>query len=453
MQLPTPFVKSLEVYLSKTDILSLTETLLSKSPVSVRKHRHKDFSLPVDYAVPWCPLGNYLDERPQFIFDPLFHAGSYYVQEASSMLLWHALSHQCNPADQPVILDLCASPGGKSTLIANFLDGNGLLISNEIIKSRAYTLKSNIAKEGYLNTIVTNNDPKHFTPLVDFFDIIVVDAPCSGEGMFRKDPKSIQEWSIDNVTLCAGRQKRILADVLPCLKENGVIIYSTCTYNAHENIENIAWMCSQFGLESIPMSYPSDWGLTDITEGNHHGYQCYPHLVRGEGFFISILSQKDKKTTHANQRPNDKTYFTPSKNQKSEIAKWLKNEIHCEYYIDKISQVHAMSEGAIERAKILANHLRIIDSGVTVGTFNKDIIIPDQGLAMSSLSSENIPSIELSQRDALLFLKKELGSVDISTKSWHLAKYKGQGLGWFKNLGNRINNYLPNELRILKSLD
>jgi 16S rRNA C967 or C1407 C5-methylase (RsmB/RsmF family) len=284
MNLPAEFIKSLDTHFSQQEKEIFCESLMAESPISVRRHRRKTFKLSEENPVKWCELGYYLDKRPQFIFDPLFHGGSYYVQEASSMLLWQALDQYCKVDQNTTILDLCASPGGKSTLIANYIDGRGLLVSNEIIKSRAYTLKSNLAKEGYLNVLVTNNDPQDFTNLEGVFDMIMVDAPCSGEGMFRKDPKSINEWSLDNVALCTGRQKRILADVLPSLKDGGVIVYSTCTYNQHENMDNIKWICSQFDIQSLPLKIDSEWGVVQLEDRGHFGYQCFPHLVRGEGF-------------------------------------------------------------------------------------------------------------------------------------------------------------------------
>ena len=176
--------------------------------------------------VPWCPYGRYLSERPSFTLDPLFHAGAYYVQEASSMFLWHALKETIGPDTKKKVLDLCAAPGGKSTLLASYFT-DGLIIANEVIKQRAAVLVENITKWGTDQVIVTNNDPSHFQSLPGYFDVMVIDAPCSGSGLFRKDPGAVDEWSEANVQLCSQRQQRILADVLPALKEDGILIYST----------------------------------------------------------------------------------------------------------------------------------------------------------------------------------------------------------------------------------
>lgn len=218
-------------------------------------------------SVPWISHARYLDKRPSFVADPLFHAGAYYVQEASSMFITKIIEHITSKnSSKCYVLDLCAAPGGKSTLLLDHLDDSCLLVANEIIKSRVNILEENCIKWGRSNLMVTNNDPKDFTSLTNFFDIIVVDAPCSGEGMFRKDKNAISEWSEENVQLCSHRQQRILADVLPALKPGGFLIYSTCTFNTSENEDNVLWMEKEFGLKSVeihcgvnttPMATPS----------------------------------------------------------------------------------------------------------------------------------------------------------------------------------------------------
>ncbi|MGZ3814731.1 MAG: hypothetical protein ACXVJN_23130 [Mucilaginibacter sp.] len=208
---------------------------ISESPTSIRLNPFKISSIKGDSRVPWCNEGFYLDSRPSFTFDPLFHAGCYYVQEASSMFIDHILHYINKDSDGIKVLDLCAAPGGKSTLINSALKSNDLLVANEIIKTRVPVLTDNLTRWGTSNSIVTNNDPKDFGRLKGFFDIILVDAPCSGSGMFRKDPAAMNEWSEANVNLCHQRQERILADIYPSLKEDGYLIYSTCSYSVEEN--------------------------------------------------------------------------------------------------------------------------------------------------------------------------------------------------------------------------
>ena len=214
-----------------------------ESPVSIRFNPYKIGSQPEGRQVPWCRYGYYLDERPQFTLDPAFHGGAYYVQEASSMFLEAIFRQIFEPDAAPRILDLCAAPGGKTTLLSTLAGAEGLVVANEVIRQRASVLAANAVKWGIGNIVVTNNDPAHFAPFEHYFDLIAVDAPCSGEGMFRKDPAARTEWSEQGVKLCAARQRRILSDIWGSLRPGGILIYSTCTFNAAENEENIAWLC------------------------------------------------------------------------------------------------------------------------------------------------------------------------------------------------------------------
>jgi len=204
-------------------------------------------------AVPWTEYGYYLNQRPSFTFDPLFHAGCYYVQEASSMFLEQAFKQTVDLSRSLRILDLSAAPGGKSTHIQSLISKDSLLVSNEVIRSRANILKDNIAKWGSDNVVVTNNDPKSFARLENYFDAIIVDAPCSGSGLFRRDEKAIDEWSENNVHLCSERQQRILADVWSALKRNGVLIYSTCSYSNEENENIVQWMTAELPIAHCPL--------------------------------------------------------------------------------------------------------------------------------------------------------------------------------------------------------
>src|SRR5436190_4820828 len=222
----------------------------SEQITSIRINPSKDFEFGISNfetgPVPWCQYGYYLKERPSFTFDPLFHAGCYYVQEASSMFLEQALKQTVDLSKPLRVLDLCAAPGGKSTHIQSLISPGSLLVSNEVIKSRCNILKDNIIKWGCENVVVTNNDPKDFAKLENYFDVIVVDAPCSGSGLFRKEPDAIEHWSENNVALCSQRQQRILADVWPSLKEDGILVYSTCSYSKEEDEDIVKWMNEKF---------------------------------------------------------------------------------------------------------------------------------------------------------------------------------------------------------------
>jgi 16S rRNA C967 or C1407 C5-methylase (RsmB/RsmF family) len=273
----------------------------NKALTSIRFNPNKkinvqDSVLQIDAKIPWSTFGYYLKERPSFTKDPLFHAGAYYVQEASSMFLEQALQQTVDLNNSIKVLDLCAAPGGKSTLIQSLISKDSLLVSNEVIKTRVNVLAENITKWGAANVVVTNNDPRDFQRLDSYFDVIVVDAPCSGSGLFRKDPDAIREWSLDNVELCSQRQQRILADVKEALKQDGILIYSTCSYSRAEN-ENIAeWLITENGFEAIQLQVKPEWNIVEtITyETNAFGYRFYPDKVKGEGFFIAAF----KKTKH-----------------------------------------------------------------------------------------------------------------------------------------------------------
>ncbi|MCR6722026.1 MAG: RsmB/NOP family class I SAM-dependent RNA methyltransferase [Chitinophagaceae bacterium] len=221
-----------------------------------------------------------MSSRPSFTFDPLFHAGTYYVQEASSMLLEQALKQHLDLNADLRVLDLCAAPGGKSTHIQSIISPNSLLVSNEVIRSRATVLRDNVLKWGSSNVVVLNNDPAHFQKLPAFFDAMVVDAPCSGSGLFRRDPDAFNEWSPEQVSFCAQRQKRILADVLPALRENGLLIYSTCSYSLEEDELLLEWLMNEYDLESLPLQLEENWQIVEVKSGNAYGYRCWPHLLK-----------------------------------------------------------------------------------------------------------------------------------------------------------------------------
>ena len=454
MQLPEDFIENIKAKLSNAAYSNFLNALDEPSPTSIRIHPIKYHLPKPNEPVKWCSLGYYLKERPKFTLDPSFHAGAYYVQEASSMIIWQVL-HQINPLNNKLnILDLCAAPGGKSSLIASYLNNEGLLVCNEVIKNRSYTLRQNITKEGYSNIIISNNDPKDFSQLIDFFDVILIDAPCSGEGMFRKDQCSITEWSNDNVQISCARQKIIIADVFPSLKPGGHIIYSTCTYNEKENIQNMHWVTTNFDVVSLPLVMKDDWKTIKIEHSGAIGYQFYPHLLSGEGFFVSIL-QKQEMTHHSKNkrlRLHEKNLLTTDKKHVSVLSAWVISE-NKSFLTDKTGSIHLINENLNEDARILSNYLRLIYCGVTLGTVIRDVFVPDHSLALSLNILKPVSTIELSLKDALMYLKKDLMSIENADKSWVLITYKGNGLGWIKNLGNRINNYLPNENKIMMNID
>ena len=246
--------------------------------------------------IPWCEKGRYLATRPKFTFDPLLHAGAYFVQETSAMFLETVLKQTVDLSKDIKVLDLCAAPGGSSTLINSLLTPESLLVSNEVIRSRANILSDNMTRWGTMNTVVTNNDPKEFAKLTGFFDVLVIDAPSSDSGLFRKSPEILKEWSLENVSLCSLRQKRIIGDIWASLKDGGTLIYSTASYSQAENEDIVHWICQELGASNLPIKVDNpdlQAGLNEKASLTPSSFRFYPDQIRGEGFFIAALKKQN----------------------------------------------------------------------------------------------------------------------------------------------------------------
>ncbi len=449
--LPANFVNRIHTQFGN-DASEFINGLNCEVPVSVRINKLKSCQSGWDEMekVPWCNEGRYLPEKPVFTLDPLFHAGCYYAQEASSMVIHWLLENVCKLPERPVILDLCGAPGGKSTLLASYLMGEGLLVANEVIKNRVGILAENLIKWGAANKIVTFNDPSAFTSLYSFFDLILVDAPCSGEGMFRKADRSVEEWSLNNARMCASRQRRILSDAWPAIKEGGFLIYSTCTYNPDENEENIKWFAQNNRAEVISIETPENWGIESIPILAGNGLAFYPHKVKGEGFFVSVL----KKTESV--KPID--HFKFEKKQKKlnipgNLRAVIESGKNWSFYEEKIGY-RAFSGEFNNVLKVLQPKLNLIHYGVLLGARIKNIFIPAHELAMSTeLKSNAFQKIEVSKQTALRYLKGEtiMPAMDLP-KGYILVTYQNIILGFAKNIGNRMNNLYPPAWRIKMSL-
>lgn len=426
---------------------AFTHALQEASPVSIRTNPLKNFQHTAGAPVPWSRHGHYLKERPVFTLDPAFHAGAYYVQEASSMFLEHALRQSTDLAAPLHVLDLCAAPGGKSTLLASLLNQESLLVSNEVIRSRAGILAENLQKWGTDQVVVTNNDPEDFQKLRGFFDVIVIDAPCSGEGLFRKDPQAMKEWSEENVQLCSKRQRRIVSDAWSALKENGILIYSTCTYNSLENEDNLRWLREEHAVEFLPVTTDAHWGIEEINDHGSKGYRFYPHKVKGEGFFLSVIRKKEPQ--EGSRIKAQKNFFTaPSKKIMSSLASWVKNTEEKTFIQrnDLIQFFPSAASGAIE---MLIKSLRIVSAGTFTATVKHDKLIPEHALALSvHLQQDTFEKLDLTLEEALHYLKKETLPPVPGKHGFALVTYRKLPLGWVNILPNRINNLYPLEWRI-----
>ena len=374
----------------------------SQAPsISVRYNPFKLSSDQKGSVVPWNKYGVMLSERPRFVMDPLFHAGCYYVQDSSAMVVGHLLREHLDRFEglgRPIrVLDLCAAPGGKTTDIATSLRerfGDGFqLVANEVMRNRASVLADNVAIWGDPNVIVTSCDPKAFSKLEGFFDVLVVDAPCSGEGMFRKDPKAVEDWSPEAVELCAARQKRILADAWPSLRQNGLLIYSTCTFEEAENDSNVEWTASELGAEVVDYEYSSLPGVIQARTGG----LLVPGFVQGEGQFVSIL----RKTAPAGATKNGVEVLRPIRNG--------------------------------------------LEKGVTKG---RDFI-PSADWALSiDPPLDKYPAVELDRDTALRFLHRDGIFVEGQPDGFLMVCFEGHPLGFVKNIGKRWNNLHPQNRRI-----
>jgi 16S rRNA C967 or C1407 C5-methylase (RsmB/RsmF family)/NOL1/NOP2/fmu family ribosome biogenesis protein len=450
LQLPEAFRNQMRAQLGSEYAL-LEAALDEPAPVSVRFNPSK---IPNDHSekisselgdqVRWHPGAYYLPQRPVFTLDPVFHAGGYYVQEASSMILREAF-RQLFPTPFPLrALDLCAAPGGKSTLLAATLPSGSLLLANEVIRSRVSILKDNLDRWGTTTTVTSNYDPEAFGKLNGFFDVVLVDAPCSGEGMFRKDPQARSEWSEEHVKLCAARQRRILSAATKLLAPGGILIYSTCTYNDQENAQNAEWLSTQQQLTPLELTLPTDWNV--VQRGA--GYQLYPHRVTGEGFYFAVFRQtRGAGFTTKPSRHFDK--LKPiHKKQEAALGDWL-IDADDNFYMQR------PDETILAAPKDLKEDLLFLDNALPQGVWLKDIgqfkgkdFIPSHALSLSLGIRSDLPGVELDKETSLHFLKKELIELPVAPKGWLLARYEGLNLGWMKNLGNRMNNYLPKDWRI-----
>lgn len=443
MQLPSPLLNSL-ADTNGFDKEAFEQVHASGGQVtSIRINPRKRAEIKnLNSKIPWTSDGHYLEQRPSFTFDPLFHAGCYYVQEASSMFVEQAFRQTVDLATPLKVLDLCASPGGKSTHIQSLLSPGSLLVSNEVIRSRANVLKDNIIKWGCENAVVTNNDPKDFTRLENYFDVIVVDAPCSGSGLFRRDPEAIEEWSENNVQLCSQRQQRILADIWPALKKNGILIYSTCSYSKEEDEDMVNWLVHEKSALQYLLTFHSSWGI--IESGG--GYRFWPDKVKGEGFFLACFTKTDGEEPvplKLKSKPD-----VAVKKDIEMLARWIKMDGL--QFVKHLSTVYAWPQHLTADFSFLLENLRVIYSGVLAGELMRDKLVPDHSLAMSLLTADQVPRTALNYEQAIQYLQRKDIQLQEAARGWQLMTYNGHPLGWANVLSNRVNNYYPKELRILK---
>lgn len=450
MAFPEEFIAQIEPLL-KNEMSAFLASMEKDAPVSIRLNPWKMEGNPLVPAqtftpVPWTNYGYYLPHRPAFTFDPLFHTGYYYVQEAASMFVEHVARRLIK---SPITcLDLCAAPGGKSLALMAALPEGSLLVSNEIVRSRANILAETVVKSGNPNLFVANNAPSDFAGLPHFFDMILVDAPCSGEGMFRKDEGAVREWSPANVQMCAARQRDILSDVWRALKPGGYLVYSTCTFNRDENEENALWIARELDAEFVAIDVEPAWNITSAFDDEAIGFRFFPHKTEGEGFFITILRKisSEKDTTTSSKKSKSKPL--PLLNSCESVAPYLK-KMECFRFFEENSRVTALPEHHHEKMLLLHNRLKGMTFGIELGGFKGRHFIPSHALAMSTaLHANAFPRYSLSYDEAIAYLRGESLTLTNVAKEFVLLTYRSVPLGLVKNVGSRANNLYPNAWRI-----
>lgn len=408
------------------------------------------FTQEIGEAIPWHSSGRYLAERPIFTLDPRFHSGAYYPQESSSMIIAYILEQLDLAGDDLRFLDLCAAPGGKTLLLSHFLKKRGIVIANEIVKNRHQILRENLNRCALPNFITTSTDAEQLGELYGYFDVVLVDAPCSGEGMFRKDEVARSEWSLQNVAHCSARQKDILSHIAPAVKTGGYLIYSTCTFAPAENQELVQWLTDNDDWEGVRFDAPESWGIYKHDYPQFEGLQFLPHRVKGEGFFITVLRKKvNEELVHLHSfGKKHHRYWSPiHKKQLPSVQQWVDITDDMHLGVNSHGEVHILPADG-ETIEQIGFHLSLTQVGIPIGHFVRDEFMPDHGLAISRTYLPNVHSVELTLEEAQNYLRREEFSISTSKEGWALATYEGYPLGWMKVLKNRINNYYPKELRI-----
>ncbi len=451
MQLPQDFVQQMCSLLGEVEAGALCSALTDTAPaVSVRRNPTKgEVSFAQSTPVPWCSDGCYLAERPSFTLDPRFHAGAYYVQEAASMFIEQAYRQIECDFTPTRLLDLCAAPGGKSTLWRSLLPDGALLVANEPIRQRAQILAENLTKWGHPDVVTTSAYPAEFAPLRGFFDVIAADVPCSGEGMFRKDEGARAEWSLAAVETCAARQRAILTDIWDCLREGGYLVYSTCTFNRAENEDNVRFVCQELGAEVVAVPIDEAWGIApDTTAGGQAVYHFFPHRTQGEGLFLALL-RKTGSAPAAREKKRTRSKETPVPDAAKLLA-WLKTPTDFRLFRLTPETIAAVRTPLLDDVQRVAACVRTLTAGVLMGETKGRKFVPAHALALSTVLADTaFPRAELDRDTALRYLRREAVVLPPEQPRGHvLLCFEGLPLGWVNNLGTRANNLYPAEWRI-----
>ena len=467
MELPRTFVERVLRDLGTTEGEALCRALDGEACVSIRVNPAKAEGLrgeqparvsevlPMLTAagrVPWCANGFLLAGRPSFTFDSDFHAGAYYVQEAASQFVGCLL--QGVPTSGARILDLCAAPGGKTTLYASLVGRGGLVVANEIDRRRASVLADNVRKWGTGNVVVTTCEPHAVCDCEAWFDVVAVDAPCSGEGMFRKDPAARGEWSENNVRQCAARQDDILREAWRALRPGGTLIYSTCTFNRDEDEGSLERMLAWAGDEvaaSEPVDVDPAWGIVEGEVGPFRTFRFFPHRTVGEGFFAAVARKAPDAPGRQRLPKGRRSMVAPADRASAgELRRWVREPDRMVFGTVAGTGYAWYGEQA-EAVKTLSEALPVICSGVALGQLFKGRLKPDPALAFfDGLERGAVPVAGLDDEQALRYLRRQEVAAGALAEGVNLVTARGRALGFAKRIGARVNNMYPNSLRILR---
>ncbi len=456
MTLPPDFIVQMQQTLGVAEAEKLCQSLAETSPsVSVRRNPAKPLpALPAeaDEQVPWCENGVYLKERPSFTADPLLHAGCYYVQEASSMFVEQAYRTIAADFTPQRVLDLCAAPGGKSTLWRSLLPDGALLVANEPVRTRAQILAENLTKWGQPDVVCTSAYAADFAPLVSFFDVVATDVPCSGEGMFRKDEGAVAEWSSEAVAACAERQWGIVADIWPALRQGGYLVYSTCTFNRDENELMVQRICKELGAELVAIPAKEEWGISGDTTGLALPvYHFFPHKTKGEGLFLALLRKTaESPVPRAAKKRKGRSALPAQVQNAAKVAPWLADDKQFKIVRPDAEHLIAVRETLADDVMRICSTVRALTAGVMLAEEKGKKLIPQHALALSTaLRPDAFPKAELTRHEALSYLRREVLTLSSDVpRGYVLATYEGHPLGFMNNLGSRANNLYPQEWRI-----
>lgn len=450
--LPIAFTELMRKQLGAEEAEHLFEALDSASPVAVRLNPAKcgDEGVWSDgETIAWSKNGRKLKERPSFTLDTAFHAGAYYVQEAASQFIDHIVSTEELKGKR--VLDMCSAPGGKTTIYSTAVGVDGLVVANEYVRSRANVLADNVRKWGMGNVLVTNNAPEHIAQFEGWFDLVAVDAPCSGEGMFRKEEVAREDWSLDAVKMCAARQLSIVREAWQSLKAGGLFIYSTCTFNDEEDEGVLRTFIDEMGDVFEPsqrVEVDDAWGVVRGEVGAFQTFRFFPHKTDSEGLFVAV-ARKAEPTTQRTPKARKKVMQEIDKVSRKELMRWLED---AEQYLFAMvaDTIYAYRTEQFKAVQSLSEGLTAIYSGVAMGQIFKGKLKPDWALSQYiGLNRDAVAVEELDEQRALDYLRKKDIAVGDMVEGMNLVTHNGRVLGFAKRVGARCNNLYPNSLKIM----